>query len=64
MLEEGQEYTIDGDIRDNRSTIIRQLTAEIRARDQIDEVQEELRAEHPGLKELWDQYQLMLELIQ
>ena len=56
-------YTIDGDKIDTRTEEIRRLKVELLSYKTEERFDAALRMEHPGLKEAWEKYQVMLKLI-
>lgn len=68
--DEGIIYSPDGDKIDNRAELLRQKSAKIRELQQEvwkyrgqESTEERLRKKHPGLNELYEQYQTMLNLL-
>jgi len=62
MLEEGMEYTIDGDVVDSRNRIIRKLKGQIATFRMRDSLDQQARENSPALQDAWDKYQTLLTL--
>lgn len=60
---EYMQYTVDGDKKDTRNEAIRDLKRKLRVWESAANEDEALRKEHPGLADLYEQYQTMLELV-
>ena len=61
-IEEGEEYSMDGDVIDNRNRIIKHLRAEIKAIYGREDAEYEVRDKNPAVMAAWEQYQIVLKL--
>ena len=60
---EYMQYTVYGDKKDTRSEAIRDLKRKLKIWENAANEDEALRKEHPGLADLYERYQTMLELV-
>jgi len=62
-LKDGYEYTVDGDLRDGRDQLIVKLKNAIRKYDTRNTEEKLLREGNPSLNDAWEQYQILLLLV-
>lgn len=63
MLEEGMEYTIDGDVVDSRNRIIQELKSQLANYRKRDYNDAQIRENNPAVQDAFDKYQTLLFLM-
>ena len=61
-MDEGMEYSMDGDVIDSRNRIIQELKSQVATYRAKEYYENKARRDSPALQDAWDKYQTILEL--
>jgi len=64
FLEEGFMYSIDGDLIDKRTDLLRSAKRKNKAYKQQEIKERKLREEYPALQDAWEKYQIILRTVE